>query len=484
MKRNYYHIVLLLAGLTLLGGCKKYLTVQPEASYTEDQVFTSETGITQALSGLYNDLAGNALYGANLTTTTVEILGQHYNTVYNGSANNYSTLQTYKYTDASVQSTFDQLWTTAYNTILAANKFISRIDGSASSGVLSAAKAQELKGEAIALRAFVHFDLLRLFGPIYATSPDAPAIPYYRNADGNAQSILSSRQVLDSVLADFTQAESLLGNDPVITDGIVSSQDYYSGLRNQRLNYFAVKGLMARAYLWGGNKSAAHDSAQAVLTQGEKWFPWTVRDNVVNGIAPNRIFSPEMIFGVYNINMYTDYTNYFSSSLLTGQLLTAQPGQLNGMFESNNNDYRYTNSTNSANTWTPITLGDGTSAYGFDKYRDVPSTTASWRFLQPLLRKSEMYYIVAETSTDPGASFNALDTVRLHRGLAALSPSAVITTEIKKEYQKEFWGEGQVFFYYKRTNTASVPDGTEPAYYYTVRPVYQVPLPLSETTPR
>ena len=59
-----------------------------------------------------------------------------------------------------------------------------------------------------------------------------------------------------------------------------------------------------------------------------------------------------------------------------------------------------------------------------------------------------MYYIAAECS----GSFDYLNEVRNHRGLTSyeLSSSNDLEEEILKEYRKEFWGEGQLWYYYKR----------------------------------
>lgn len=470
--------ILLLLTTLLAAGCKKYLTVQPESSYTELQVYSNERAVQQALNGLYNDLADSRLYGANLTLSTVEMMGQRYNLT-SSSVYTYYQLQSCAYTQDSVKGVFEALWQKAYGTILNANKFISMMDPTTNNGVLTAAHASQMKGEAIAIRAMIHLDLLRLFGPTFSVSSTQPAIPYYRKPDGSEQLILPAKQALDSILADLGQAELLLAADPVITNGIILSQDFYAGNRNQRLNYYAVKGLMARAHLWGGNTSAAHDSAKNVLAQAEKWFPW-LKDSIARAlIDPDRVFSPELLFGVYNSNLYINQLTYFSPALLDANILAPQSARLAATFESNTNDYRYT--TPNSTTWQI----NGKSYPTFFKFADVATPTKPWRFLQPLLRKSEMYYILAETDPNPVVSIAALDTVRYHRGLINLTPSAVIATEVQKEYQKEFWGEGQLFFYYKRNNKTSVPAGTSGTANASMSAAkYVVPLPLSETTPR
>ncbi len=61
--------------------------------------------------------------------------------------------------------------------------------------------------------------------------------------------------------------------------------------------------------------------------------------------------------------------------------------------------------------------------------------------------------------------------------LPALATAANLEAEIMKEYRKEFYAEGQLWYYFKRKNTATIPDGagnpmTEAKYIF--------PLPLDE----
>lgn len=480
MAQKYSYFILLLAAGLLMSGCKKFLSVQPEDKYTEEQVFANEKAIQQGLNGLYMNLASNTLYGANLSTTTIEILGQRYNTITNGN-NSYLLFQQYSYTNANVMSLFDDLWTQAYANITKTNKFISGLESAKQRGLISAEHANLMTGEAMGIRAMLHFDLLRLFGPVFATSASNPAIPYYSKADGLTKPILPAKQVLDSVLADLSAAKGLLAADPVITGGINTKSDFYSGFRNQRLNYYAVTGLQARAYLYAGNNTAANQAAKEALDGGEKWFPWADAAAITQGISPDRVFSPEILFGVYNQDMYTNFTKYFSPELLPGDLLTALPARLFSIFEGTNAtivDYRY------SKTWVPEKV-DVSTVQTISKFADIPEKTKSWRFLQPLLRKTELYYILAETEPDQNVAINYLNTIRLRRGIATpLTSGNVVATEIQKEYQKEFWGEGQLFFYYKRTNKTSIPSGTSTGNVTMNAAKYVVPLPLSETTPR
>src|ERR1043165_2572195 len=75
----------------------------------------------------------------------------------------------------------------------------------------------------------------------------------------------------------------------------------------------------------------------------------------------------------------------------------------------------------------------------------------------PCIRLSEMYYIAAECTfeTDAAKGWDYFNTVRLNRGIGTKlsDPSkTVFMNELLKEARKEFFGEGQMFYMYKRLN--------------------------------
>jgi hypothetical protein len=77
----------------------------------------------------------------------------------------------------------------------------------------------------------------------------------------------------------------------------------------------------------------------------------------------------------------------------------------------------------------------------------------------PAIRLSEMYYIAAECSYDqnPTEAMAYVDEVRAHRGIGAkLSTTGKpdFIQQLIKEARKEFLGEGQIFYMYKRLNQA------------------------------
>jgi hypothetical protein len=94
-----------------------------------------------------------------------------------------------------------------------------------------------------------------------------------------------------------------------------------------------------------------------------------------------------------------------------------------------------------------------------------------------------MYYIAAECS-NPTTGTELLTVVRRNRGIGTVISEDNISTEILKEYRKEFWAEGQLFFYYKRSNTPTIPNGNTSGDVVMTTAKYMPPLPQSELNMR
>jgi starch-binding outer membrane protein, SusD/RagB family len=480
MKRSFRIsaiITLLSAGLF---SCNKYLDVKPEDQFVESAVYSTEKGFINHLNGIYQDMGQSELYGGNLTLTLVSVLGQEYNVSGNASHDWYQHAN-YTYTNTLTEPAIDAVWSNGYKAIMSANNLLENMTRYA--GILRPSRDSIIRGEAYAIRAYLHFDMLRLYGPVYLLDSAAVSVPYVTHADINVRPLLAANNVIDSVLADLDRAERCLRNDPVIAGGprrIPGEEevDFFGQQRNGRLNYFAVKALKARVMLYRGNKIAALEEAKAVIQGAGPWFPWTTLKLVTgNGGFPDRTFSTEHLFDIYCPRLYNTYATNYSPSAADRSILAAHPTRLTTTFEGLEGDYRYNPN------WIIPTGGNKTYRCFF-KYADLDNKDSSelFRYRVPLLRLSEMYYIAAECESDPVAAFGYINTVRYNRGLTDLPATAVLETEIRKEYQKEFYGEGQLFFYYKRKNQVSVPRGGATSGNFTMSAkTYVVPLPKSES---
>lgn len=164
MKRKYIAAWFLAAGL--ISGCgDSFLTVNPETALSSNNFFTSENDFKQAVNATYEPLrqmfnerawvleemhsdntyyARNTLYGAVDPTENVADFAVP---TANGITANDNVLVQYRLN---------------YRIIARANQIIALIDGVN----FDAASKANLKGQALFLRAFCYFDLVRLFGKV------------------------------------------------------------------------------------------------------------------------------------------------------------------------------------------------------------------------------------------------------------------------------------------------------------------------------
>jgi len=475
MKKYFYYILYCSIGLS---SCKKFLDVQPEDRFLSEQVFSNEASVNSALNGIYLNMAKPDLYGGRLSMRDLELMAQYYNSA----SINYRSFTSYSYSDPDMQTVFSNVWQSAYRVILNTNSFITQLGKT--QGVMDNTRKDILTGEAYAIRAYLHFDLLRLFGPVYSSDCLNKAIPYLSAPTDQIQPILPANMLIDSVLKDLNRAAVLLQNDPVRTQGLVVQigsdplSDFYR-MRNRRFNYYAVMAIKARVLLYRGNKPGALTVARAVINEGGKYFPWSPeavsQPNIAN---PDRNFSSEVLLGFYNPDMYNQQRDFFAAPLQNGVILAPITERLEEIYERLSNDYRYR-----------VNWRDGGSAgktyKTFVKYEDVVDPAMPFRNFQSLLRLSELYYIVAECELNKTLALSALNTVRTNRGLPNLGSTADVMTELYKEYRKEFWGEGQTFFFFKRMARTSIPSGNTNGINISMDAAkYVVPLPLIETQNR
>ncbi|WP_160717348.1 RagB/SusD family nutrient uptake outer membrane protein [Chitinophaga solisilvae] len=477
MKRKITISIYLLAGLVLLGSCNKFLDVKPEDKFMEDQVFSSEANVLAALNGIYITMAREEQYGKNLTMGMTDAMAQYYMTYISfGDTHEYDNIANYRYAEKDTKAKTEETWIAAYRNILQVNAFLYGLNKYRDRQLLSPAKDSLVRGEAMALRALMHFDMLRLFGPMYS-SPDSTraSAPYYTLGNAELQPLLPANRVADSVLKDLHQAELLLKSDPVASKGSsgTGGNDFF-GRRNIRMNYYAVKALQARVWLYRGNKAAALAAATEVIDKASRWFPWTA-DNGQAGYDPeDKILYAEVLFGLFNIDLYTTGKSLFSDDLTNQHLLAPMETHLDKTYEGMSSEYRYDK------IWK---RGASHAVKLFTKYVDVRETedrNKPFRYILPMIRMSEMYYIAAECVPNAAAGIGYLNQVRAHRNLQPLGASANLQTELRKEYAKEFWGEGQLFFFYKRKKITSVLAGSSDNQIKLGSGQYVVPLPDAE----
>lgn len=436
-------IIGLLTIIATFSGCKKFLDVSPKASLSEEQLFTSESGFQQALTGIYGQLASSSLYGDNLSMGFVSALAQNYSPLSSNSGVLLQQTQLLNYTSTEVTGYTNAIWSTSYSAIAATDKIIANTEKNRS--VLSDNSYALLRGEALGLRAFIHFDLLRIFGPEYVTGANLKAIPYKKEVNENADKPSTTADVVKFALADLKEAgDLLLRVDPIVTSDLKT--------RRNKLNYYGVKALEARIKLYSGDNTGAAADANIVINSAKYKFVTQAEASRVSAGVParDRLYFNEQVFMIRVRDILTTVQNYFRFRGAADQSLTrtaANFATLYGTASGGGTDIRYLYRIEQ----------DGGAVFPSKFWQSSGSTTVISDILLdqyvPGIRLSEMYYILAETAATPADGVGYLNVVRQNRGLGGLPTTITadnLRAEITKEYQKEFYAEGQLFFYYKR----------------------------------
>lgn len=467
--KTYKRIYMWMAALALvLTSCENFLDITPDGQVKRDQLLSSPDGIEDALYGAYATLREPALYGTELSFSALEIMAQYLTCFGNDQV---TALSNYRYTDTRVKQLFESVWVTMY-------KNISNVNSVLTCDLIRDADAYPYtvyRGEALGLRAFMHFDLLRLFTEQITQNPSASGIPYATEFSLHAPEFLPAVEVYRHIVGDLLEAERLLAEE----DAYAGTSAFMAD-RNTHFNLYAVQALLARVYLTRGDKENALAYARKVMAHhGFSLSEKTEVDGDLAGILSNN----ETIFGVYDAGFYKKVSPLlqqqvtFSSLDPRNDIMTFYEDNVTGL------DYR-------ASAYFTAMQETSSAAYRLSKLTDVyelrnnAANRPSDKVLGiNLIRLPEMYYIAAECllDADYDEAVRLFDEMLEHRGLEKLAnwpaPQNVLTVDaINAERYREFIGEGQTFFNMKRQNLpVSAVDGQT-----TIAPskeIFVVPVP-------
>ena len=207
------------------------------------------------------------------------------------------------------------------------------------------------------------------------------------------------------------------------------------------MNRWAVRALMARFYLYANQPDLARQYAEDVIEHSGR--------SLVTNMSSDHAMFDESLFSLYYANMQDDYQSYFTTPIRndsqTQRLITE--GNLNYTYETTSigsNDIR-------ARDGQGFVRSSGVAMSR--KYLCIENDDYDLRI--PLIRLSEMYYIMAEVTTG-SESASYYNAVRNARGISTTYNVSSFDDEARKiealrlEYSKDFFGEGQYFFFLKR----------------------------------
>lgn len=481
-------LMLVIWGL-MSSACSDWLDVTPKDSVVEDNLFEESTGFHNALNGVYEAMASTELYGRELTYGMIDAMGQ----VYALSGESYRCIKSYHYyyqatkfqytANKNIKDAFEGIWQTAYNTIANCNNIIGNVDRLTTADFrLGEAERNLIKGEAMAVRALLHFDLLRIFAPAPVVADAKLYIPYVKTFPYyGGQVPLSVAETMENIEQDLLEAKkmimaydtlnlshrALLSNyyrfepanvSSLSNDGSEVQMLAFYQYRGYRMNALAVTAMLARVYSWWGGdkiKLAAENAEEVVNFLSHPGDNRLALEYTKNKLQYDRKFRYDLIFALSYALLQEEYAEY---ALENGNACLTL-SKYNQIWEYDLADGGDNRAKLIKDDWGYFPLKN-IRPEGSDKVVTITED------MVPMIRLSEMHFVLAEyyaaIENFPKAA-EAITKVRVGRNCKGEVDLGIIDKDTFKqrllgEVRREFFSEGQTFFYYKKMNEPLVTD--------------------------
>ncbi len=430
-------IVILILSISFgISGCDKWLTVQPATMVTPEDLYSTPGGYKDVLIGCYQLMGKLYHYSGSMTTGEIEDLARAWE-VKNDSPGDK--LGRHEYDDDVVDEEMGKIFKDTYKVIANLSELIKALESQ--DGILTEKMYSNYLGEALGLRAFLHLELMRIWGPMPSTiRPEKKYLPFVEGIQISPYEYLTYSSYMDLVKRDLDRAEQLLKKDII---NIWNPQNEY-------MNYYAVLAIQARYHFWNGNKAKALDYGNRLLV-ADTLTQFPLYDASLGG--GNNENKTQTAFLSESIWKY-HFNSKNSVSLYKYNFYSYVIGEL---FENNSSDSRL-------NQWRmdPIVDGEKENRMMLTKFDVEKDPNAGVDDLVsgyvPLIRISEIYLMLMELESLERANelYAEFAKARLISPLSFASKEE-LTKYIQVEYRREFIGEGQMFFAYKRWGTVRMP---------------------------
>ncbi|ERJ57755.1 RagB/SusD family nutrient uptake outer membrane protein [Sphingobacterium paucimobilis] len=432
---NYILSIAFITGLLFSSCGNKWLEEAQPSIYTESgEAIKSAREAQYALNGVYDILRKYEYYGARMTYYG-DVTGEDLQA-------NGDTKRAAKYYlfDFNKDNTPSSLWQEPYRAVRNVNGILAFANGLPAEELSEELK--DIKGQALALRALAHFDLVKVFGVPFTKDNGASLgvpIEIEKHTSSSKPARNTVKEVYNQVITDLEDASKLLS----------------TARNNGKINRFAAQQLLSRAYLYTGQDQKAFNTASQMIEEAQKSASsskgqYALWSNEEYSTVWSKDFTSEILFQLSVVKTesgpgkegvgYLLWRQGYNDIILSGDymnLLKADPNDVRHKiitkYTSKQVDYYYLN-----------------------KYPGNPAEGETPQEADiPVLRLSEAYLIAAEAAVKTGDNTNALKYLNaiVSRANPAKSVSGTVTLErVMDERRKELVGEGHRLFDATRNN--------------------------------
>jgi len=264
MKRNKRIYLSILLVFILLSCKKDFLKTKLTSEIATEIYIVNLSTTEELLNGIYLKLGMN--FFKSKFAIYPELISDNIKSPFGISYPHYSWDQIPD-DQASQESNMNEYWMQGYNIIRDCNYVIEYADKFQEEDLT---KADNIRGQALAIRALVHHYLVNVFAQPFSFTSDGshPGIPYVTMSNPKAASRQTVAEVYNNIISDYLKAiQSITPSD-----------------NKSKITVKAAKALLARAYLFKGDYAKAKDIAVEVI----KAAPLMLTPNY-----PSKLYSPE-----------------------------------------------------------------------------------------------------------------------------------------------------------------------------------------------
>ncbi len=480
-------VLIALMSVAVLGGmssCSDWLEVDADTRVGENVMFETGSGMRIALNGVYSSLADKQLYAQELTWALASTLSRDYLETQLPTNYRYLIYEGEWYESYS-RKVIDPVWNKAYNALANVNNLLQAVEKQEES-FFQGGKLErnmfiaELRG----IRALLHFDMLRLFAPAPIKDDGKAYIPYVEKYPEYQPKKLTVSETMDKIEADLIAASDLLADiDTASADteydlsgyGMYTSSyrlnhstsSYSSSepkgewfaLRGFRMNYYAVRILMMRLYMWKGDYTAVIETSKSI--QYKKWFNLASArgsyTNFTNSSSFQKLYH-DIMFAGYN----PELDEVFTTLSTTNKKFRYDQNYFKALYTNDADDYR--------GKLMSTTTNDNRSLRWLAPETETTNSKIETPMI-PIIRLSEVYLMLAEAyaGSDLTKAVDILQKFRQQRNakrVLSINTKTEFMKELELEWAREYQSEGQRFYCYKRLNLPIYQGEGKAAYDY------------------
>ncbi|MFZ0599157.1 MAG: RagB/SusD family nutrient uptake outer membrane protein [Flavobacterium sp.] len=434
---NYLKYITMAFLIFSLQSCSDFLEQEPGTQTSIDELLQNKEGVLIALKGLYRSVESTvreerfSVYG--------DLQGGNIKFTPNSSGNSLGQItpgvnlrEVYSFEDVAETSNSASFYSSNYSIINQANLILEYTPKLTDA---TETEKNQIKAEALTIRAYAHFILSQIYCQDYGYTPDASHL-----------GVIYSKESIKSGLK-YPKRETLANTYSLIIEDLKSAIDSYSdasAMSGPAYSYFNrnnTKALLARVYLYKKDWTKAYETANDVIANSGFTLVNTA-DLISQWAQPDLPVSEALLeFSVPKDSesaTSTSMANYFGYNSGTYAKYVASNDLVN-LYE--NNDLR----KQLFLTVNLPTLVNGVltpAPYNFTrKFQDNAGYVA--------FRLSELYLIRAEAALEnnqPSLAMADVNTIRARANATLLTSTSNLKEDILLERRKELCFEGHLFF--------------------------------------